>query len=142
MAGKWLAVALGITGTVLYSVDAPKPDPATADPELMAATVVPSGIGARVAYGFGALGSHAVSGTVLSSATAVENDLQSMKQKLKAKKGTDGDNARKAAKVADAASRLAIQSIYTADPIVAVKSAMKAKNNVDVAKRLLSMPNN
>lgn len=142
MSVKLLIVAVAVTGAVLYSVDAPKPDAALATPELMAATVVPSGIAGRVAYGFGAVGSHMVSGMVLSSATAVENDLLTMKKALRAKKGNDGDNARKAAKVADEMSRVAIQSIYTADPVVALRSVMRAKNNIDVAKRLLSMPNN
>jgi hypothetical protein len=141
MTGKWLVALLGI-GAVLYSVDAPKPDAATADDELMAAAIVPHGVAARLGYGFGAIGSHMVGGMVLSGATDVQNDLQGLRTSLKAKKGKDGENARAVAKVAAEASGLAIQSVYTADPVVAVRSVMKAKNNVDLAKRLVSMPNN
>lgn len=140
-----MKVFLGVVAAVLAvvsMVDAPKPDPETTDPEVVAATVVPSGLTGRIGYGFGAIGSHLSSGMVLSTAASVQNDLHTMRKSLKNKKGKDGEIARQAAKTAAEASQLAIQSIYTADPIAAVRNAMKAKNHLDVAKRTLSMPNN
>jgi hypothetical protein len=141
MSAKWLVAVLGVTAAVVYSVDAPKPDPATADPQHMSAAVVPHGVGARLSYGFGAIGSHMVAGMVLGSATEVENDLQNLRKALKAKRGQDGTQARDAAKIAAESSRLAIQSIYTADPVIAVRNAMRAKNYVNVAKKNLATPN-
>ena len=138
---KWFLGVVAVVLAVVSSVDAPQPDPETSSPELMAAAVVPTGFSARVSYGFGAIGSHIASGMVVGTATSVQNDLHTLRNSLKAKKGKDGEIARQAAKTATAASQLAMENLYAADPIDAIRNAMKAKNHLDVAKHNLATPN-
>ena len=140
MSLKRLAGIIVVGAIVVGSVEGPQPDPATADPAILAAAVVPEGAGARITYGFGAIGAHLVSGTVLSSTASVQQDLDRIRQDLKKKGGIDGDRARAAAQTANAAIRTAVESVYTAHPVKAIQNMMKAKNHLDIAKVNLGMP--
>lgn len=141
MSMKTLVVVLGVVGAVVATVNAPQPDPATAAPEVLAAAVVPEGAVARIGYGFGAIGSHLVGGRVFSLTQKAQLDIEALRPAVKKARGGDADRARKSLQTAEAANRLALQSVYTADPVVALQSALKARNFIDIAKTNLRMPN-
>ena len=139
MSAKLLVVALGVGVYLVSTVDAPQPDPASAEATVLAASVAPQGAVARVGHGFSSMGSHMVASTVFDMTSNTQTGLDALRNKLKAKKGADGDRARAAAQTVEAANRMAIQSVYTADPVKAVQNAMKAKNYLDVVKANLDM---
>jgi hypothetical protein len=95
---------------------------------------------AKVKHGFGALGCKMIGGIVTKMSVGTNEELKAIKPGLKKKQGRDGQTARDAAKTAVELDKTALQALKNGQPVVAMNSAMKAKDFVSVAKRILEAP--
>lgn len=94
----------------------------------------------RVRQGVGSVGSMMVQGWVRSLVETSDKDLEDMKVGLQRKRGLIGDKARKSAKTAMVLDSAALDELVHARPFAAVSHAMKARDYLTVATRLLAEP--
>lgn len=91
-------------------------------------------IPARARYGIGSAGTFVIGGIVRKMHTRTEKELKDMTTALKKKWGRDGDTARKAAAKAWELDSTSLAALEAAHPILAMNSAMKARNFAQVAR--------
>jgi hypothetical protein len=97
-------------------------------------------IPARAQYGVGSAGTFVVGGVVRKLHTGTDQELRDMSTALKKKRGRDGDTAREAAATAWKLDSTSLEALSSAKPILAMNSAMKARNFVEVARTNLATP--
>ena len=97
-------------------------------------------IPARAHYGLGSAGTFVIGGVVRKMHAGTEKELKDMTSALKKKRGRDGDTARDAAATAWKLDSTSMDALNTARPVLAMNSAMKAKNFVEVARTNLATP--
>lgn len=127
MSMKMVAVvaALGAAGWALSRNPVPVPPNATAADS---AAVSQAGIGARMAYGIGMLGSKIVNSSVRNTVYETETSLKDLHAGIKNTRGGDGQRAKNyAAKVVQMDS-IALVDLQYGRPIKAVKASMEAKS--------------
>jgi hypothetical protein len=97
-------------------------------------------IPARAKYGVGSAGAFVLGGVVRKLHAGTDKELRDMTTALKKKRGRDGDTAREAAATAWKLDSTAMEALGSARPILAMNSAMKARNFVEVARTNLATP--
>ena len=127
MSVKFIVVAavVGSAGWALTRTAPPAPPNATAADSV---AVSQAGIGARLHYGVGMLGSKIVNSSVRNTVHETETSLKDLQAGIKNARGGDGQRAKKyAAKVVEMDS-IALLDLEYGRPIKAVKAAMEAKS--------------
>jgi hypothetical protein len=81
-----------------------------------------------------------VQGYVRNLVETSDKDLENMKTELQRKRGMIGDKARKSARTVMVLDSSALDELVHARPFAAVSDAMKARDYLSVARRLLSEP--
>lgn len=120
-----VVATVGAAGWALTRNPPPVPPNATAADS---AAVSQAGIGARLEYGVGMIGSKVVASTVRNTVHGTETSLKDLQAGIKNAKGGDGQRAKKfAAKVVQMDS-LALFDLQYGRPVRAVKAAMEAKS--------------
>ena len=94
----------------------------------------------RVRQGVGSVGSMMVQGWVRSLVETSDKDLSDMKDALQRKRGIVGDKARKSAKTTMVLDSTALEELVRGRPFASVSHAMKARDYLTVARRLLAEP--
>jgi hypothetical protein len=95
---------------------------------------------ARAKYGLGSAGVFVIGGIVRNMSEGTETELKNMSTALKKKWGRDGDTARQAAETAWTLDSTSLEALKASKPVLAMNSAMKAKNFVQVARSNLDTP--
>lgn len=120
-----LVAVVGAAGWALSRNPVPVPPNATAADSV---AVSQAGIGGRLHYGVGMLGSKVVSSSVRSTVHETETSLKDLQAGIKNTRGGDGQRAKKfAAKVVEMDS-IAMSDLQYGRPVKAVKAAMEAKS--------------
>ena len=91
-------------------------------------------IPARAQYGLGTAGTFMVGGIVRKMHAGTDQELKELTPELKKKGGRDGTTARDAARIARQLDATSLDALEKARPILAMNSAMKARNFVEVAR--------
>ena len=129
---KWVVLAVALGAGVVSVVRAEPPI------EPGAAATATAGIGQRFRYSIGSVGTALVGGTVRRSVLNTERSLSDMAVALKRAGGSDGTRARSDVRKIRHADSLAVQHLYYARPVKAVKKAMEAKNLLNAVRENLN----
>ena len=97
-------------------------------------------IPARAKYGLGRTGTFVIGSIVRKMHAGTEKELKDMSTALKKKGGRDGATAREAAQTAWKLDSTSMEALHAARPVLAMNSAMKARNFVEVARTNLDAP--
>ena len=132
---KWAILAVGVGALAATQISNQK---AAAEPTLAARAGVGSdAIMAKVKHSLGALSCKMIGGIVTKMSLGTNEELKTIKTALKKAQGRDGQTARDAAKTAVELDKTALAALKDGKPVLAMNSAMKAKDFVSVAKRIL-----
>ena len=132
---KWAILAVGVGALAATQISNQK---AAADPTLATQAAVSSdAIMTKVKHGIGALSCKMIGGIVTKMSLGTNEELKTIKTALKKAQGRDGQAARDAAKTAVELDKTALTALKDGKPVLAMNSAMKAKDFVSVAKRIL-----
>jgi hypothetical protein len=135
---KWAILAVGVGALAALQISNQK---AAADPALATqASIGGDAFMAKVKHGFGSLGCKMIGNVVRKMSVGTNEELKTIKTGLKKAQGRDGQAARDAAKTAVELDKTALTALKDGKPVLAMNSAMKAKDFVSVAKRILETP--
>ena len=127
MSGKTLIVIafIGVSGYLLTRTPPPIPPNAT---KADSVSLSQAGIGARLKYGVGSLGSWLAGRSVRNTVAETEQALIDLKPAIKATRGPDGVRAQQFAAKVSVMDSIALMDLQYGHPIKAAKGAMEAKS--------------